>query len=183
MRHSRHSHLFGSDGSVFQLPSCFSNSIALVTTTGHRRGRRKRLYVHYYFAPALSSPSPITRMARNLHRWKIIKRGRRGNLRARGTPFQLASSYLYEISSGLIESVLVGKTQQLGMNKNKVNVCSSRKVFLIDIQQPEQLEQQERPRQAFVFIHSTIQAEQSNQSIWLKWFQPDENQNTVFPFC
>lgn len=137
----------------------------------------------YYFAPALSSPSPITRMAKNLHRWKIIKRGRRGNLRARGTPFQLASSYLYEISSGLIESVLVGKTQQLGMNKNKVNVCSSRKVFLIDIQQPEQLEQQERPRQAFVFIHSTIQAEQSNQSIWLKWFQPDENQNTVFPFC
>jgi hypothetical protein len=69
--------------------------------------------------------------------------------------FQLASSYLYEISSGLIESVLVGKTQQPGMNQNKVDGYSSRKVFLIDIQQSEQPEQEQTPRQALVFIHST----------------------------
>jgi hypothetical protein len=105
--------------------------------------------------PLFPPPHPITTMAKNPHRWKIIKRrrGGGGNLRARGTMFQLASSYLYEISSGLIESVLVGKTQQPGMNQNKVNVYSSRKVFLIDIQQPKQPEQEQRPRQALVFIH------------------------------
>lgn len=50
----------------------FSNSIALVTTTGHRRGRRTVRTT----SPPLFPPPHLTTMAKNPHRWKIIKRRR-----------------------------------------------------------------------------------------------------------